>query len=168
MEKNYINSYEKNKFQMGKKYWTFFVETTNKGDQLRNHTGVFAAIPTKDAWYNEEYQSFRWWISEIKVISKTLTGNLQAYLNGYGCASCDFYETKEEAMIGHDKRIKEYARGLDTRKRANMYKKMYTKTEPTKSKLEIESMEWLKTLSKKEIEYVAWVKHYFEGLNKFL
>ena len=165
MDKNYIHSYEKEKFVMGKKYWTFFMELSNNREQIRNHTGVFAAVPTKESWYSEQYKSFHWTISEIKVLSKSQIGNLQAYLNGYGIANCDFFDTKEAAMEAHDNRIKEYARGLDTRRRANMYNKMYTKIEPPKSKIETDSMEWLNSLSKKEIEYVKWIKTYFEGLN---
>jgi hypothetical protein len=169
--KNYINSYDKEKFVMGKIYWTFYMDLSyKKGDQIRNYTGVFAAVPTKESWYSEQYKSFKWILSELKaVLSQNQVGNLQAYLNGYGIASCDFFDTKEEAMKVHDERIKEYARGQDTRKRATMYRKLYDKKDtPPKSKIETESMEWLKTLSKKEIEYVSWIKYYFEGINEFL
>jgi hypothetical protein len=159
-----IDSYHKDKFVMGKKYWTYYMETTNKGDQLRMLTGVFSAVPSKGVSYNEMTQYFEWQIADVdRVWGESIGHNIKTYMNGYGIARCTFFETREEAIEAHDKQIAEYARRLDTRKRENMYKKMYNRSSaPAKPKEEVEAVEWLKSLEAKERKHVLWIKEYLD------
>lgn len=43
-----------------------------------------------------------------------------------------------------------------------MYKKLYNKVLPKKSKIEIDAVNWYNSLSKNEQEYVKWIKNFYE------
>lgn len=160
-----IDSYEKEKFVMGKKYWTYYMETTNKRDQLRMLTGVFSAVPSKGIFYDERTKSFDWKIDDRDRVWKgaIMEYSIVIYMNGYGSARCSFFETKEEAIEAHDKQIADFAKNLSTEKRSIMYKKMYNKNSaPPRKPIEVEAISWLKTLEKKEKDYVLWIKEYLD------
>lgn len=168
-----INSYEKEKFEIGKEYWTFYMETSNKGNSLRYYTGVFKTkleklrktdyngFPTTDTIYWDT----EWNIDALAKKGSTFKHNVSVYMGGYGSASCDFFDSYEEAAIAHDKLIKECAKGLNTADRDVMLKKLINKNNlPTVSAIEKNSIAWYKSLPKKEKGYIKWIKEFYEEI----
>ena len=83
-----IDSYEKEKFEIGKTYYTYFMETTNKGNSIRNWTGIFEAKLENI----KEYSGLKYTEFSIKggKFSDLMKRNINAYLDGYGSAFCYF------------------------------------------------------------------------------
>ena len=158
-----INSYQKEKLILGKSYWTFYMDTTRKGNGLRNVTGVFEVIPKQQLHYKpSEYLD--WEIKGGTYYREKHTCPITTYMNGYGTANCDFFETEAEAIEAHDKRVKYLAQGLNTHDRDVMFQKLIVKSLPPKPKIEIDSVAWYKGLSTTEKKYVQWIKEYYEEI----
>jgi hypothetical protein len=153
MEKNYINSYDRDKFEVGKHYWTYFMETTNKGDQIRNHTGVFEAKLIEMSKYGPKFE-----VIGGKHYVRSHKAQITTYMQGYGSANCDFYETEEEAIEGHDDKIKYYAKYLDAAFKNRMYKKLIESSVPEASVEEIEAKKWYDNLTREEQFHIKWFK----------
>ena len=166
-----INSYEKEKFEVGKEYWTYYLETSNKGNSLKYYTGVFKTkllSMNKNDYYGKPSEDTTFWYTnwDISALSKKgFRGNVHTYMNGYGSASCDFFDTYEDAAKAHDKWLKKTSKNLNTRDRENMLKKLVNKNDtPKVSSIERESISWYEKLTKKEKSYVKWIKVFYEKI----
>lgn len=155
-----ITSYDKEKFEIGKIYYTYYFQLNNKGDAIRYYTGIMK-VKCKQNDYDKSNIDFD--ILESKELSNTLSHNIGAYLRGYGSAYCNFFNSYEDCIVHHDKELIYYSKNLKTQKRDLMLKKLITSIEPKKKKIEIESLQWMSSLSKKEIKYLKWIKDYYEG-----
>jgi hypothetical protein len=157
-----IDSLYKNPFVTeGVTYWSFYMEITNRGNALKNYTGLFQVTPRNQDPVTKYVHN--WDISDA-TFSKTMEHNIHLYLNGYGIAYCYLSEDKNEIIQQHDKMLKEWAEDQNTKDRAKILNKLIASPEPEKSKLEVEAVTWLKGLSKKELTYVKWIKNYYEDL----
>jgi hypothetical protein len=168
-----INSNEKERFEVGKEYWTFYMELSENGCKLRYYTGVFKTkllkldkTDYKGNPSNEQvFWSTKWDTSALSKKSDTLKHNVPIYMNGYGMASCDFYDSYDDAAKGHDKLLIKFAKGQNTSDRATILKKLIDKNNtPTVSVIESESKSWYKKLTKKEQSYVKWIKEFYEEI----
>ena len=167
-----INSYEKEKFEVGKEYWTYYMETSNNGNKLMYYTGVFKTKleelrktdydgkPTTETLF----WGTTWNIDALAKKGDTFRHNVSIYMGGYGSASCDYYENYEDAALAHDKTIKQFAKGLSTGHREAMYEKLIKKTVPEVSAIEKESVAWYKGLSAKEKKRVKWLKEFYSEI----
>lgn len=160
-----FNSYEKDKFVVGKEYYTYYFDITNRGNAIKDYTGimkvkVISNDPTKIS--PKGYTKFD--ILESKKLGSTIAHNIHYYMNGYGLANTDFYEDKDECIKAHDKRIITFAEGLSTTDREKMLKKLINEQKPNVSKKEEDSKQWYKELSKTEKEYVKWIKEYWDEI----
>lgn len=154
-----INSYETKKFVVGKEYWTYYVDLTNAGNRLKDYTGLMRVrldAIDKSSYDKDGYKRFT--ILESKKLGRTIAHNVHGYFHGYGIASCDFYDTKEECIVGHDKHIVQLSKGQTVNDRNAILEKLIKKVEVSKPKIETESIAWYKGLSKKEKSYVEWIK----------
>jgi len=154
-----ISSYEKDKLEVGKTYWTYFFRLSNKGNKITNYTGLFQAKILKlvKAQYGGDY--FEWEVIGGKFNDSM---NIHLYLNGYGLSYCNFSEDKDECIAHHDNRIQEDARHLNTHDRDAMFKKLI-KQLPAKDKIEVDSISWINSLSAQEKNYLRWIKEFYEG-----
>ena len=168
-----INSYEKEKFEVGKEYWTYYMETSNKGNTLRYYTGVFKTkleslrktdyngIPTEETLF----WRLSWNIDALAKKGSTFRHNVSVYMGGYGSASCDYFDSYEEAAKSHDAKIKDFARHLNTGERKSMFSKLiYKDNLPKVSDIEKNSVDWFKKLSATEKKYVKWIKDFYEEI----
>ena len=158
---NYLTSLlatDRPKFVEGKYYWTWYMEVTNKRDALRNVVPVFKTKlnEIRESEYSTGGLFLSFDVPHYLQISGTMKSNLHTYMNGYGIANCQFYETEQEARDGFDERIKELAAGMKAVDRDRAYKKMYSKVKPQGSTLENEAKDWFVGLSTKEKEYLRW------------
>jgi len=146
------------------------MDRSNKRNLLRNHSGLFQVqLIEHEKQEKREYGVY----SRFKIIDSPKLPNsvqkvLSTYLNGYGCAQYRFSEDYNELAEFHDRELQSWARNLNTQERASMLKHLITQEPPVQSKLEIESMNWLSTLSQQELKYARWVKMYFEEIDKML
>lgn len=161
-----INSYETEKFEEGKEYWTYFMEMSNRGNRLRNYTGIMKVRLEKKEVSSYKlsgyYKTFK--ILQSKPLGSTIAHNIYAYMEGYGTASCDFFETEDECNEAHDKKLISLSKNLNTADREVILKKLVATKRPAKSKIETESIDWYNNLSKTEQKYVKWIKDYYEEI----
>ena len=156
MKLSSVNEESKANLIVGQEYWTYYMETTNKGNRLFNVVKVFKTklLNREKSQYTGTYLTFS--VPNDLKISRTMKHNLQAYMNGYGSASCDYFLTEQEAQQGFDNKIKDFAQYCNVTDRDAMYKKMYTQTVPKQNKEEIEAKKWHKNLTKKELQHLNW------------
>jgi hypothetical protein len=149
---------DRNEFIVGAEYWTFYMETTNKGNALRNVVKPFKTklIERTSSPYEVCGFYLRFSVPEDLKVSKTMRHNLQVYMNGYGLAQCSFYLTEEEAIIAFDKRIDELAKYQKMSDRDTMLAKKYTKTAPEISSIEKSAKAWKNKLTSKQKSYLQW------------
>lgn len=174
MKQEPINSYSKHKLIAGKSYWTFYMETTNSGNSLRKVTGVFEVVPVKldTSGYAKGdptscHARWEWDIKGGGFYNTKHTANIETYMNGYGIATTEFYETESEAIEAHDKQIKELAKGQNTDVRRAMFTKLIGKVLPEVPKIEKDSIAWYKKLSKEQKKYISWIKEFYEDVEYF-
>jgi hypothetical protein len=154
MNKNYITSYEREKFELGKLYWTYFMETSKSGQQLRNHTGVFQVKCIEiDNKYGPEFDIIGG--SHYKINHKA---NISTYMKGYGSAYCHFYNSEEDAIIAHDEKILSYSSHLDAEYKKPMYKKLIS-AKPEVSQIEIDAKAFFTSLPKEHKDHIIWLKN---------
>lgn len=156
-----ISSYQKEKLEVGKTYWTFYFGLSNKGNKLQNYTGLFQAKIL--SLVNRQYGDYFEWEIIGGHFSGTMSHNVRLYLNGYGTAYCHFSEDMDECIKFHDNLIRQYGKDLNTKDRDVMYKKLITKQLPPKSNIEIDSVAWIKSLSAQEKKYLRWIKEFYES-----
>jgi hypothetical protein len=154
-----ITSYDTNKIEIGKTYWSYYMSTSSKCNKIRDYCPPFQVVPIR-LKIHQYGSTFDWEIIGGKF-SGSMKHNINVYLNGYGTAFCEFYDTELECITGHNKRILEWSKYLNTEDRDMMYKKLINHT-PSKSEIEINSIKWIKSLSPKEMEYLKWIKRYYE------
>ena len=160
-----INSNETEKFEVGKEYWTFYMSLSKKRNRLQDYTGVMRVklenkIPSRVT--PSGYKIFT--ILESKTLGKTIACKIHNYLQGYGIATCNFFESKEECIKAHDERLIGLSRNLNTDDRRSFLSKLIKTALPTKSKIENDSIEWYEKLNETEQSYVKWLKHYYEEI----
>lgn len=160
-----INSYEKEKFEVGKEYFTYYWERTNRGNRIKDYTGVMKVkLLSNDKSEYSPNGYLRFEILESKPLGNTIAHNILTYMNGYGCASCDFYDNEAECTLAHDKSIIDFSKGQNTKDRDTLLKKLIFKHEPNVPKIESDSIEWYNSLTKRQKEFVSWIKHYYEKI----
>lgn len=160
-----INSYETEKFEVGKEYYTYYVDLSNNGTKLRDYTGIMKVkLISKDPsqYTPKGYKRFK--IIESKPLGSTIAHNIHNYLEGYGTASCDFFESKDDCVKHHDKKLIDLSDGQNTKDRDTILKKLINSKTPDKPKIELDSIAWYESLTKKEQSYVSWIKHYYEKI----
>lgn len=168
----FFNSNDKDKFVVGATYWTYYMDRSNKYNKLRDWTGVFQVKVISNEYkthttigYNKKELTYFTGHTNFEVLYsvKPIKSNVQNnYLSGYGNATCDFYDTKEECIQAHDKQIIDWATNLNTDDRNVMCRKLYTKIKPPVKQIETDSINWYNNLSKQEQNYVYWIKKYYE------
>jgi uncharacterized membrane protein YheB (UPF0754 family) len=161
-----FDSYQKNKFVVGKEYYTYFFETTQKQDSIRYYTGIMKVKVTfngkREGWYipHTEFE-----ILESDKPLDNMEDRIHTYMDGYGSAFTYFFEDKEECVNHHDKILAEIAKNLSTSKKEKILKKLINNNSyPQKRKIEIESVDWYNSLTKKQKLYVEWLKYYYDDL----
>jgi hypothetical protein len=160
-----INSYETGNFEVGKEYHTYYVDLSNNGTKLRDYTGIMKVkLISKDpSQYSPKgYKHFK--ILESKPLGSTIAHNIHNYFEGYGSASCYFFESKDDCIKHHDEKLIELSKGQNTKDRDNILKKLINSKTPDKPKIELDSIAWYESLTKKEQSYVSWIKHYYEKI----
>jgi len=161
----HFNSRDKDKFVVGKEYYTFYFSMSNNGTTLRDYTGIMKVKVTSNEPSEYSPKGYtRFEIIKSKKLGSTLAHNIHFYMNGYGIASCDFYETKEDCIKCHDLALVRAATGQSTEYRDRILKKVKNKnTIPGKDNIEIKSLEWYNSLPKSTKKYVQWIKEYYDG-----
>lgn len=155
-----INSYDKDKFVIGKTYWTFYTFASKNYKGFSEYVKVFETNVIGEKSYSKpNNKSFEFDLSKIKL-SQTMTNNLPLYMNGYGLSYCNFYETEEDAKLAHDLHIIEFCKEnrLNGEQKERLYYRMYDKSLIPVTKIEKESIEWYKSLDKKQQIYILWLK----------
>jgi hypothetical protein len=147
---------DRTKFVEGQEYWTFYMETTNKGNALRNVVKVFKTKLLKKRKSSWESTGFYLEFSIPSGLSRTMNHNLPIYMNGYGLAQLEYYDTEEEAIKGFDKKVEYYASGEKAADRDKMFKHKYHQSEPKMSSIEKLAKDWRKGLTKEEESYLSW------------
>jgi hypothetical protein len=154
-----ITSYEKDKLEVGKVYWTYYNRLNKKRNGFNGRTGVFSAkftIPYPD---KKDYETFyKWEIVSGGTFSHTMKRNIGAYLRGNGY--CRFSESYDECVKDHDEAVLRCAENEDltTDERDRFFKKLIQASRPEKAELEVDSLEWYNKLSEAEQGYVKWIK----------
>lgn len=150
---------EREKFQTGEEYWTFYMETTNKGNSLRNVVKVFKTklLNRRPSQYEQCGHYLEFHVPEDLKVSDTMRHNLRVYMNGYGLAQCTFYTSEAEAITGFDQRIEELAKYQKASDRDLMRKKKYLQSEPPATGMEKRAKEWRASLSPREQAYLNWI-----------
>lgn len=165
-----IDNYYNETLVLGKWYWTYFYFPTNKGNKFKDYLGVFRARPVKITSDKKRddlngkpkrFVKYEWEVADMKFPKVSAAGSVQLYLNGYGLASCDYWESEEDCIEAHNKDLKEFARGLNTTDRESILSRLINEI-PKMSKIEAASREWIKTLDKTQRKYLRWVKEYYE------
>ena len=157
-----FDSYNKKQFEVGKTYWTYFSDETNRGNALKDYTGIFQV---RVGSYDKEDKFYDFIVLNNHQFTKTMSHNIHAYLNGYGISFCYFSEDKDEIIKHHDDYLKKFAKKQNTKDRTNILKKLINKEEePLKSQLEMDSVNWFNGLTAKEKKYVKWIKKYYEEI----
>ncbi len=162
-----INSFEKEKFVVGKEYYTYYVDVNNKGNALKDYTGILKVKVISNE--KSDYDGRRYTRFEIlersKKLSPTIESNIHFYMNGYGISSTNFFENVEDCILEHDKELKEIAKGQTTSNKERILDKLINKEDvPEKDKIEVESVAWFNSLSDSEKKMVRWLKHYYDGI----
>lgn len=159
-----FNSYDKDKFVVGREYYTYYVDVTNRGNTLKNYTGILKVrVTSNDPTPSspDGYTEFE--ILESGKLGSTIAHNIHTYMNGYGFACTKFFENKEDCVEEHDKEINKIAKGQTTSDRERILKKLINKiSTPKKSGLEVESIEWYNSLSVEQKRFVMWIKNYWD------
>jgi hypothetical protein len=153
-----IDSYENDKFEIGKEYWTFYIGLTNKENKISDYTGIFQVrLKAMGKCYmsNQILKEFE--ILQGGKFSKTLAYNIPAYMNGYGSSYCEFFEDYDTCVAYHDKTIKDYAKKLSVKDREVMYSKLIIKTNIQYNKKESDALKWFENLTEGEKEYVKTI-----------
>lgn len=156
-----INSYDKKKFVIGKTYWTFYTFGNSKSTGFSEYVKVFETSILNETHYSKpDALSFVFDLSKIKL-SNTMQHNLPHYLNGYGIASCDFFETEADAKLAHDLHILEFCKDndLNGEQKDRLYSKLYDNSLIPVSKAEKEAVAWYESLSTKEKKHIKWLNH---------
>lgn len=154
-----FNSYDKEKFIIGKTYWTFYTFPSNNYNNFSQYVKVFETKVLKETTFSKPTnKKFEFDLSKIKL-SSTMQNNLPMYLNGYGMASCNFYETEEDAKLAHDLHIIDFCKGLNGSDTERLKNKMYNVSLFPVSKKETEAINWYNALTKKEKNYIIWLKN---------
>ena len=89
-----FNSYKKENFVVGKEYYTYYMDVTNKGNKLQDCTGIMRVVVTSNDI--SERTGSRWTkfdILECGKMSKRITKNIHTYMNGYGSAYTKFFKS---------------------------------------------------------------------------
>jgi hypothetical protein len=161
-----FNSYDKDKFVVGKEYYTYYMDVTNRGNGIKDYTGimkvkVLSNDPTDTS--PDGYTIFE--ILESKKLGDKMSHSIHYYMNGYGMASTNFYETKDECIEAHDAEVKEIAKGQTTNDRERILKKLINKgSKPKAGKKETDAISWYNTLSHKEKKHVKWIKEFWDDI----
>lgn len=151
---NVINSYQKEKLIKGKKYWTFYTFTSNSGNSFSEYVKVFQT---------EVLSKGPRFIFDIENAQTTerFKSKLNTYMNGYGLATCNFYETEEDAKLAHDMYIISFSKSLKGSHKEKILKKIYDNSLIIIEPIEKESIQWYNSLSDKEKTYLKWIKDYY-------
>ena len=161
-----INSYETEKFEIEQEYWTYYMDVSNKGNKLKDYTGIMKVkllSKTISEYSPLGHKKFEI-IKKTKPLGDTIANNIHNYFEGYGSASCNFFDDYDECVDAHDKQIIDLGKHLNTDDREVMYDKLIITPVPEKSKIEINSINWYNSLSKLEQSYVKWIKDYYEEI----
>jgi hypothetical protein len=162
-----FNSNDKDQFVVGKEYYTYYMEITNRGNKLRNYTGVMKikVISNDPTQYSPRgYTMFE--IIESKKLTSSIKANAKTYMNGYGSATTNFYDDYDTCVKDHDKDILNYSKGQTTDDRDVILNKLINKQTPiNKSKIEVDSIRWYKSLSGKQKQYISWLKEYYDEIH---
>ena len=146
------------KFKTGEEYYTFFMETTRKGNALRNIVPVFKThlVERVPSQYQICGNLLYFYIPDTLKISGTMKQSLPAYMNGYGCARCTFYTSYEEAVEAFDEMVEELARYVKASDRDAMRKKKYNQKQIEVEGIESEAKKWKSKLTETEVSYLNW------------
>lgn len=149
---------ERDKFVVGAEYWTFYMETTNKGNALRNVVRVFKTqlLERTPSQYEQCGYYLVFGVPAGLKVSDVMRHRLPIYMNGYGCASCDFYTTEAEAIKAFDERVECFARYQKASDRDRMRKVKYDQTAPPMGGMELRAKAWRDGLSPREQSYLNW------------
>jgi hypothetical protein len=150
---------EREKFQVGEEYWTFYMETTNKGNALRNVVRVFKTklLNKRSSQYEQCGYYLDFLVPLEMKLSDTMRHNLKVYMNGYGLAQCTFYTSEAEAIAGFDQRIEDIAKYEKASDRDKMREKKYIQDTPPVTGMEKRAKEWRESLSPREKAYLEWI-----------
>ena len=160
-----INSYETEKFEVGKEYYTYYVDLSNNGTKLRDYTGIMKVkLISKDPTKYRPKGHKRFEIIESKPLGSTIANNIHNYFQGDGRYT-SFFESKDDCIKHHDEKLIEFSSyGQNTKDRDTILKKLINSKTPDKPKIELDSIAWYESLTKKEQSYVSWIKHYYEKI----
>jgi hypothetical protein len=146
----------------GQVVWCFYFDVTNKGNKVREYTGIWELTVTevKSRGYDYVYNNVRF----TKRLGKwpyPINHNID---NRVDADSVDMYTTKEEAEAGHDKALKDLSKGQNTTDRAAILSKLIVPAAPKKSAREIKATKWFLNLTADEKKNVEWIKDYYEEI----
>lgn len=150
---------EKELFEVGKEYYTYYMWFTTKANKFQNYVPVFKTklLEKIDTGYGIRLE---FEIPASLKLSDLMNHNLRIYMDGYGLSSCDFYDTEKEAQLAHDEQIIEHCKNQDVPAddRDKMFKKLHH-YKPTPSKMEVAAKAWLESLNETERQYFTWLKY---------
>lgn len=162
-----ITVQEKEKLIVGNEYYTFYVDISKKGNNLRNYTGIMKVrLKSKEpSGHSTGGYYCRFEIIESKKLGMIISNNIHAYFNGYGFSYTDFYEDYDECVVAHDEKIINLARNKSTAIKERFLKNLINKdSKPAKTKFEKSAISWYKSLPKTEQKYISWLKHYYDEI----
>jgi len=153
---------KKDELVLGQTYWSFYFDFTKSQNKLKDYCGVFEVIPTeRNESSTKGYYYYRWDVKGIAQFPYPMNHNITNRLGDYGA---ELYETREEAVAAHDKKISERAVTLNTADRDRMLKKLIAASKPPVEPIEVKSIKWFESLPDEEKEYVKWIKHFYEKI----
>jgi hypothetical protein len=137
-----------NELDVNKEYFTFNIGVNNKNTGLINYTGII-----KVRQISKSSPGWRNWGKYVVIESKPLSATIERELN-WLLSSSLFYETLEDAEIGHDKKIQQCARSMRKDCRLKTLKKLIHKKV---SEIELASRKYYNELSTKDKKLVDWL-----------
>ena len=154
--------FERDDLVEGQVVWCYYFDTTNKGNKVREYTGIWELTVTevKSRGYNFVCNYVRF-TTRLGKWPYPINHNISNRVNN---DSVEMFTTKEEAEAAHDKALKSLSKGQNTNDRANILSKLIVPAAPKKSARELKATKWFLDLSAENKKNVEWIKDYYEEI----
>ena len=156
-----IKSEDKDKFFKGQELYTFYVEQHYLTTQIKDYTGIMKVRVTsnKKSQYGGN-TTFK--IIESKKLGSTISHNIHLYMNGYGMASCVFFDTYARCARYHDSIIKKISKHLKSADKERFYKKLINRDIIPVEQIEIDSIAFYDALNEEDQAKVRWLNSFYD------
>ena len=131
---------------IGKEFYTFYLERSNRGTRFNVDTGIFKVRVIKES-SKVVFKTYQYEVIEIFGKPKGLKDTLEGYINNFHACSANYlFSTYEEAIENYDENIKDMMKNPDCNDRELelLYKKLI-KLMSEKDK----AIEWYNSLKEK-------------------